>query len=478
MMIDRLALSRWCFLGAVLTGLLTSSLCSFAQPFRADIDRWTAQDALDAPAPGAILFTGSSSIRRYEQLALDFADYNIIQRGFGGSQFEDLAGYVNDIVLPYQPAGIVVWEGTNDIATGESSAEVFADYQNFVDLVHTTQPGTPIFFLGIMPTPGRLGCCETRNIEANTAIANFSASNPALHYVDLPAAFYALDPPSGRSFRRLFADDIHLNRQGYELWTSIIRPQIEAVIAPNKIFTLNPNTPQPGNRILFDFGPSNSQDGDPTLGPDENGNIWNNWHPAQGGVAVNAGEHLGSLADANGVVTGIELTITGGFVAGGKSEGGLLSPDATLLGDLAIATATQDYFLSSADNLKGRGDEDRPGGFLLDGLDPALAYDFSFFASRTETDSQQTEYLVTGANNKKTLLLTTGNEDKIALVTGIRPDEFGQVFIDLTLTEGRSAYIAAMEIRVVAAVPEPATAPLLVLAFLFLGQRGVSKSSV
>lgn len=476
-MLSLLRASRWCSFGVLLVGFLVAESRSFAQAFQADINRWTTQDALDPPIEGAILFTGSSSIRRYEQLTRDFSDYHVLQRGFGGSQFEDLNGFVDDIVIPYNPGAIVVFEGTNDTASGESSAEVFADYQNFVNLVHTSRPGTPIFFLGIAATPGRFDCCQVRNAEINASVANFAASNPALHYIDLPSAFNALNPPDGPDFRALFVDSIHLNRQGYDLWTSVIKPQLETVIAPNKAFTPNPNTPLPGDRILFDFGPSNSQDGDQTLGPDQNGNIWNNWHQAQGGVEVNAGEHLGNLVNTSGDATGVNLTITGGFSTNGKLHGGLLAPDAALLGDLAIATATQDYFESSADNRLGRGSDDRPGGFMLDGLDPTLIYDFHFFGSAISTEPRTTEYLVVGANSKSVLLQTSGpdigadgvydgNDDEIALVSGIRPDEFGQIFIDITLTQGRTTYLSALEITV--SVPEPTAATSAVISLFLL----------
>ncbi len=445
-----------------------------AQPFRADIDRWTAQDALAAPAAGSILFTGSSSIRRWEQLALDFADYRIIQRGFGGSQFEDLNGYVDRIVLPYNPSAIVIWEGTNDINSGETGDEVAADYQAFVSSVHGVQPEVKIFWLGIMPTPGRFAL-EAENTNANTQIAALAATDPRLHYVDLPAAFNALDPPAGSGFTSKFVDPIHLNRAGYDLWTSVIRPQVESVIAPNKVFTLNAATPQPGERLLFDFGPSNPEDGDPTVGPDANGQVWNNWHDAEGNVAVNAGERLTDLVDTEGIATGVNLTITGGFATNGKLQGGLLAPSEALLGDLAVATATQDYFFSSADGIQGGGNDDRPGGFMLDGLDPSLTYDFRFFGSRNTTQVRETEYLVTGANSASDRLQTSGqnigangiydgNESGVAEVMGIRPDRFGQVFVDVTLVQGSFAYLNAMEVSV--AVPEPTSAGVCSLAML------------
>lgn len=455
---------------------------AYSQAFQADINRWVAQDALDHPASGSILFTGSSSIRRWEQLALDFADYKVIQRGFGGSQFEQLNGFVNDIVLPYAPSAIVVWEGTNDINSGESGAEVLADYENFVNAVHAAQPDVEIFYLGIMPTPGRQSNQPNETI-ANNGIASMAAdpNNAKLHFIDLPAAFGTLNPYNDPAFTSLFVDSIHLNRQGYDFWSSIIRPQIESVIAPNKVFVANTATPLAGTRILFDFGPSNPQDGTHTLGPDSNGNIWNNWHQAEGNVAVNAGEHLPNLVDDTGQSTGIDLTITGGFATNGKPQGGLRMPDANLLGDLAIDSATQDYFFSSADNQPGGGNDDRPGGFMLNGFDPNSTYNFRFFGSRNTTTRRSTEYLVTGANSKAETLQTSGpnigadgiydgNDDEIITVAGIRPDSFGQIFVDMTVVEGTFGYLNAMEINVL--IPEPSTATILgVLGLVALGSR-------
>lgn len=436
--------------------LLCHPLACSAQPFIGDISRWKAQDDLARPEAGSLLFVGSSSIRRWEALTRDFADYKVIQRGFGGSQFEHLIAYVDDIVLPYKPAAIVVWQGTNDIKDGEAGDEVFADYQQFVSTVHASLPKTPIFYLGIMPTEGRFAL-EAQNARANRQVASVAASNPLLYYIDLPAEFHRRNPPRDPQFRALFVDSIHLNSKGYELWTSIIRPQIETVVPPNKVFTPNPRTLQAGDRLLFDFGPSNAKDGDATLDADRNEAIWNNWHTAKAQVAVNAGEHLHDLVNASGAATGIDLVITGGFSTGGKQHGGLRKADRALLGELAVHTATQDYFFCSADDRRG-GNDDSTGGFMLTGLDPNLAYDFSFFGSCRDAETRVTNYTVMGSNHVAADLHTSGlgsgatqnyhgNEANVARIAGVRPDRFGQVFVDLTVVKGQFAYLAAMAIE-------------------------------
>ncbi|MEM7754747.1 MAG: GDSL-type esterase/lipase family protein [Planctomycetota bacterium] len=461
----------------MLTGVVASIAglagVATAQPFIGDITRWTDQDALDPYEPGAVVFIGSSSIRRWEQLTRDFPEYRIIQRGFGGAQFEHVNQYVDDIVLPYQPSAIVIWAGTNDLSTGETAAEVFGDYQTFVGLVLGAQPNVDIFYLGVTPTTAN-GPTTAERDAFNALVEAESAGNPRLHYVDLPTPFYALNPPSGPDFQALYVDAIHLNRAGYDLWTTILRPQFTAEVAPNKSTDVNPDTLALGERLLFDFGPSNPEDGDPTPSPDANGNHWNNWHPAEGSnsttnPAINAGEHIGDLVDTTGRETGIGLEITGGFLSNGKVNGGLLSPSAQNLGDLAIATATQDYFFFTADGLVGGGNDDIPGGLMLTGLDPDRAYEIGLFASRVSSQTRVTEFAVFGANSATIELQTSGvdigadgayngNDSTVARVTVIRPNEFGEIFIDGTLVQGDFAYLALLELKVVglsvAASPE------------------------
>ena len=476
----------WWGVAAGLAALVAVATSAEAQ-YAGDVARWTAQDALDPPVQGALLFVGSSSIRRWEELTLDFADYNVIQRGIGGAEFDNVVQYVNNIVLPYNPSAVVVWAGTNDLANGANAAEVIQDYQQFVSAVHSQQPGVDIVFLGIMPTPGRQSNLQREN-AVNSAIANLAAANSKLHYIDLPAAFATLNPYGGAAFTSKFVDSIHLNRQGYDFWEGIIRPQIKAIVAPNKVFTLNPNTPQPGSKILFDFGPIDSDDGLATSSPDVRGNHWNNWHAAEGGVAVNAGEHKGNLIDTAGVPTGIDLTITAGFLTNGLRNGGLFSPSESLLGDLSVASATVDYFYSTADGVQGGGDDDVGGGFMLDGLDPNLLYEFRFFGSRDATETRITEYAVTGVDRQAALLQTSGNNigadgaydgnnDEVAVISGVRPDAFGQVFFDMTLKSGQFAYLNAMEVIVTGrVVPEPGMATLVVLCVLAACGKGRRRS--
>ena len=62
------------------------------------------------PNPGCIVFVGSSSIRFWDTLVSDMKPLDVINRGFGGSQFSDLDQYADRLVVAYHPRAVVVYE--------------------------------------------------------------------------------------------------------------------------------------------------------------------------------------------------------------------------------------------------------------------------------------------------------------------------------------------------------------------------------
>lgn len=440
-------------------GVALLPLAGGAAPVPDAVMRWKAQDALDPPRAGSLMFVGSSSIRRWESLAMDFAGYRVLQRGFGGSQFEEVNAHIGDIVLAAKPAAVVLWVGTNDISSGESADEVFADYRQFLRLLHAALPETQVFFIGMTRNPANMGNAErtAQRLRANALIAGHvaAAGDARLHYIDLPPRFEGLDEAA---LAELYVDPLHLKKAGYGAWLEVVKPAVAAVVKPDKAPVANDRTLRAGDALLVDFGPDNPEDGDRTVGPDGAGNHWNNWHSVRGGGAINAGEHLADLVDHRGRETGIRLTITGGFLCNGKRNGGLAKPSPHMAGRLAVPSATQDYFFCGADDLTEGGDDDSGGGFMLDGLDPAMRYDFRFLGSRSAAEELRvTGYRVVGATAGSAALRTTGpgtgggddpngNDQRTALVPAIQPDAYGQVFVDVSLLRGSFAYLNAVEI--------------------------------
>jgi lysophospholipase L1-like esterase len=191
-----------------------------SERWEADIRAFEAADQKSPPPQGAILFIGSSSIRRWETLAEDFPQHKVINRGFGGSQISDCVCFADRIVIPYQPKLIVFRAGGNDINAGKTPEQVVADFQTFVAKVHAKLPETRIAFMSLSASPARWANVE-RESKANRLIREYVASQKNVDYIDTCDVMLG---PDGKPREELFVKDrLHPNAAGYKLWVPIVR---------------------------------------------------------------------------------------------------------------------------------------------------------------------------------------------------------------------------------------------------------------
>ncbi|MFT5290653.1 MAG: lysophospholipase L1-like esterase [Planctomycetota bacterium] len=423
-----------------------------AQRYQREIQTWVAQDALQSPPKDALLFVGSSSILRWSSLQCSFAEYEVIQRGFGGSQFSDLNGYVDQIVLPYAPKAIVVFEGANDVASGKSAEEVFRDYLEFVRLVHSGQDqaraSIPIFFIGITPTPSRWAMWST-SAEVNRMVRSHAAGHGALHYIDVPKLFLATgEPPSETKF---VSDLLHLNPAGYELFSGAIYASVTAALPSERPYKPNPLHPAKTERILIDLGPGSAAQGGHSVGPDVRGNRWNNWHEVETGQWILPGEKMANLMTSKGAPSGIDLVIAGAFRA--RENAPMIDTTEVSLGNLDRSSATKDTFYCGAAG--------RAGGLTFHGLDPSLAYTLRLFGAEDSKGQEITRFTVNvgglgGIEDLRTSAAIDGDDggdgnrgsNRVAVYEHLHPDAYGQLFLEVRCLEGKYAYLGALELAV------------------------------
>jgi lysophospholipase L1-like esterase len=188
-----------------------------------NIRKFEEQDREKMPPAEGILFVGSSSIVGWD-LKRCFPGLPAINRGFGGSQIADSVHFADRIILPYRPKIIALYAGDNDVARGKSPQQVFADYRQFVRVVHAALPETRIVFVAIKPSIKRWHLVEKMR-EANRLIRAAAEKDARLVYVDVDKPMIGADgKPRGELFK---ADGLHLNDDGYELWSSLVRPHLK-----------------------------------------------------------------------------------------------------------------------------------------------------------------------------------------------------------------------------------------------------------
>ena len=115
-----------------------------------------------------IVFAGSSTFRLWDNIAESFPEYEVVNAGIGGSCFDDLYRYKEQLISATEPDILVIYEGDNDIVHVEedgSQREVFtihSDAWKLMNWIRYTHPEssrvysfTKTFAIA-MGTPGKI----------------------------------------------------------------------------------------------------------------------------------------------------------------------------------------------------------------------------------------------------------------------------------------------------------------------------------
>jgi lysophospholipase L1-like esterase len=190
-----------------------------------EIKKIQARDKSESDPKEAILFIGSSSIRRWDDIATDMAPFRTIQRGYGGAKYSDVAVFAKRLLSPHQYRALVIFVGNDVQGKPEDhtpdQVEALARYVVSVSKSH--QPDAPVFMIEVTPTSKRyLAWPAIRKVNARLREIALSTSNT--HFI--ATAEHYLDP-EGRPRDELFVSDLlHLNEAGYDQWAKLIRSRI------------------------------------------------------------------------------------------------------------------------------------------------------------------------------------------------------------------------------------------------------------
>lgn len=190
-----------------------------------DIAAFEARDTKSPPPKNAVLFVGSSSIRMWD-LKKSFPDIDVINRGFGGSEIADSVRYARRIIVPHQPRVVVLYAGDNDLANGKSPQRVLADFKQFGAVVRDALPQAKIVYIGIKPSIQRWKLIDKIR-DANRLIHDYITDQDSDKLVFIDVEKPMLDEDGKPRADLLLDDGLHLNKKGYELWTKLVRQEID-----------------------------------------------------------------------------------------------------------------------------------------------------------------------------------------------------------------------------------------------------------
>ena len=176
------------------------------------------------PGVKTILFTGSSSIRMWNNIQEYFPNKVIINTGFGGSHMSDLLFYLEDIVIKYQPDQIFIYEGDNDVASGKKPAGIMKDTRKLVHQLNISLPSVPVVMISPKPSLARWELRESYN-RLNDRFEKYAARHDQVDFINIWPVMLNQEGVPGKE---LFIEDgLHMSKAGYDIWANEIKKIIK-----------------------------------------------------------------------------------------------------------------------------------------------------------------------------------------------------------------------------------------------------------
>lgn len=163
-----------------------------------------------------ILFTGSSTIRLWEDITSDFPRHNVVNAGFGGSQTTDLLFYADQIFTTFNPSKVFIYEGDNDLSSGKPPESVLSTTDSLLEKIRNKLPTeVTIHFISPKPSIARWNLRE-KYLTYNKMLYNWVGRQKNVKYID---GWTPLLDKDGIVRQDIFMPDgLHFNRKGYDLW--------------------------------------------------------------------------------------------------------------------------------------------------------------------------------------------------------------------------------------------------------------------
>ncbi len=188
--------------------------------FQKEVDSITLRnDTLWNNTKATIVFTGSSSIRFWNDLQERFPNHHILNSGFGGSQTADLLYHLDKLVLKYGPQKVFIYEGDNDIFAKKRIRNIIGTMNEVIQQIKKKSPQTEIVLVSAKPSISRWNL-RGKYKRLNKRFSKIALADKTIQFANVWDIM--LD---GRKVRTdIFIEDgLHMNITGYDLWYQKIK---------------------------------------------------------------------------------------------------------------------------------------------------------------------------------------------------------------------------------------------------------------
>ena len=200
-----------------------------AQKWERDIRKFDKLNSQNTYPENSILFVGSSSIRLWDTIEEDMAPYPVIQRGYGGASYADLACYIERIVYPHKFDALVLF-AANDVWGKEddrSPEEIARLLKYIIKKVNKKFDKVPIFVIEVTHTPIREHLMTKIDAE-NKALKSVCDQFENVYWIPTNHVYLTQEGKPDSSFFR--KDKLHQNQEGYQQWARLIKEKLKSVL--------------------------------------------------------------------------------------------------------------------------------------------------------------------------------------------------------------------------------------------------------
>ncbi|MDR0559742.1 MAG: lipase [Prevotellaceae bacterium] len=197
----------------------------WTERFQNDINRYIDDNRKMKDFSCDVLFLGSSSINMWDSIYSDMSPLKVIRRSYGGAAIRDMLYNYNTIARGYKPKSIALYV-ENDLCNCREDIpeyEIFDLFRVFTQRIRRDYPETPFFIISLKPSFAR-ETVRDKQIIVNRLLRTYAENTSGVYFIDITESMY---DGNGNLRQDIFLpDSLHLNRKGYEIWTSIIKPAI------------------------------------------------------------------------------------------------------------------------------------------------------------------------------------------------------------------------------------------------------------
>lgn len=171
-----------------------------------------------------VLFIGSSTFTRWGDAAKYFPESNVVNRAFGGSMMCDQIYFFDEVVKPFNPVQIVIYEGDNDLnGTPTTPKEFMEDVICMCRLIHYHYPKCRILLVSIKPCPARVQSFGKYK-EANRLMEEYAG---LYDYIDFVSVWDKFIDEDDRPIMKYFMEDhIHITPDAYLLFKEVMEDKL------------------------------------------------------------------------------------------------------------------------------------------------------------------------------------------------------------------------------------------------------------